>query len=142
DTREPSPFSYELLNAAPYAFLDGAPLEERRVRAVQTRRTLSPDDLRDLARLDPQAVAQVRAEAWPLVRGSDELHDALTSLVTIDLLEAAPWQTWLEQLAAAGRAARVEVPGGRTFWIAAENWPILRAAYPQASAEPAVHLPE
>ncbi len=142
DTREPSPFSYELLNAAPYAFLDGAPLEERRVRAVQTRRTLSPDDLRDLARLDPQAVAQVRAEAWPLVRSSDELHDALISLVAIDLLEAAPWQTWLEQLAAAGRAARVALPEGRVFWIVAENWPILRGAYSQVSAEPAVQLPE
>ena len=63
DTREPSPFSYELLNANPYAFLDGAPLEERRVRAVATRRTLSSDELRDLASFDPAAIAQVRARS-------------------------------------------------------------------------------
>src|SRR4029079_3984348 len=77
DTREPSPFSYQLLNANPYAFLDDAPLEERRTRAVATRRTLSTEELRDRAWLDPQAVAQVQAEAWPLVRGPDELHEAL-----------------------------------------------------------------
>ncbi len=141
DTREPSPFSYELLNAAPYAFLDGAPLEERRVRAVQTRRTLSPEDLRDLAQLDPQAVAQVRAEAWPLVRSADELHDALTNLVAIDALEATPWKQWLEKLTAVGRAARVAA-ADREFWIAAENWPIVRAAYLQATADPSIRLPE
>jgi ATP-dependent Lhr-like helicase len=142
DTREPSPFSYELLNASPYAFLDGAPLEERRVRAVQTRRTLSPDDMRDLAKLDPQAVLQVRSEAWPLVRSADELHEALTNLVVIDQLEAATWQTWLDKLAADGRATHVQIPGGRDFWTTAENWPVLRGAYPQAVATPSVTLPE
>ncbi len=142
DTREPSPFSYELLNANPYAFLDGAPLEERRVRAVATRRTLSPDDLRDLARLDPDATAQVRREAWPLVRSADELHDALVNLVVIDSLEAGPWQDWLPELVAAGRATRVVVSGERAFWIAAESWPILRAAFPDAVADPPVRLPE
>ncbi len=142
DTREPSPFSYELLNAAPYAFLDGAPLEERRVRAVQTRRTLSPEDMRDLAKLDAAAVAQVRTEAWPLVRSADELHDALTSLVTINELEAAPWQNWLAALAKARRATRVQVDGQRTFWTTAENWPVLRAAYPEASCAPRIELPE
>src|SRR5438105_1474399 len=67
DTREPSPFAHEMLNAHPYAFLDDAPLEERRARAVMTRRTLSIESLRELGRLDPDAIAQVRAEAWPLV---------------------------------------------------------------------------
>ncbi len=142
DTREPSPFSYELLNANPYAFLDGAPLEERRVRAVATRRTLSPDDLRDLARLDPEAVAQVRSEAWPLVRGADELHDALLSLVAIDELEAATWKPWLDELIACGRATRVVRPQARDLWIAAENWPVLQAAFSDAVAEPPVELPE
>ncbi len=79
DTREPSPFCYELLNANPYAFLDDAPLEERRARAVATRRTLSPEDVAELASLDPAAIAQVRQEAWPTVRDADELHDALLS---------------------------------------------------------------
>ena len=71
DTREPSPFSYEILNANPYAFLDDAPLEERRARAVATRRTVAPGDLGDLARLDPEAIARVRADAWPVVRDAD-----------------------------------------------------------------------
>ena len=70
------------------------------MRAVATRRTLSTDELRDLARLDPEAVVQVRREAWPLVRDADELHDALLNLVTIDELEAGPWS------AVAGRADR------------------------------------
>ncbi len=107
DTREPSPFSYELLNASPYAFLDGAPLEERRMRAVATRRTLSPEDVRDLARLDPDAVAQVRSEAWPLVRSAEELHDALVNLVAIDPREGEPWAGWMPALVAAGRATRL-----------------------------------
>ena len=77
DTREPSPFSHELLNANPYAFLDDAPLEERRTRAVTCARGLSIESASDLGRLDPEAIAQVRAEAWPLVRDADELHDAL-----------------------------------------------------------------
>ena len=52
DTTEPSPFSHEILNAKPYAFLDDAPLEERRARAVSLRRTL-PEHQRDLGALDP-----------------------------------------------------------------------------------------
>src|SRR5205823_7113767 len=79
DTREPSPFAHQLLNANVYAFLDDAPLEERRARAVSLRRSLSIEALRDLGRLDPDAIAQVRAEAWPLVRDPDELHDVLLS---------------------------------------------------------------
>jgi ATP-dependent helicase Lhr and Lhr-like helicase len=142
DTREPSPFCYELLNANPYAFLDGAPLEERRVRAVATRRSLSTDELRDLARLDPEAVALVRREAWPLVRSADELHDALLSLVAIDSLEAAPWQAWLDELVRSGRTARVTRPGQGDLWIAAEKWPVLRAAFPNARPDPPVVLPE
>jgi ATP-dependent Lhr-like helicase len=142
DTREPSPFSYELVNANPYAFLDGAPLEERRVRAVSTRRTLSTDDLRDLAQLGPEATGQVAREAWPTARDPEELHDALLSLVAIDAREAEPWIEWLQALAAAGRAARVERAGGRSLWIAAENWPLWAAIDAGATAHPPVSLPE
>ncbi len=42
DTPEPSPLSHEILNARPYAFLDDAPLEERRAHAVYTRRAGEP----------------------------------------------------------------------------------------------------
>ncbi|HEX3726383.1 MAG TPA: DEAD/DEAH box helicase, partial [Pirellulales bacterium] len=142
DTREPSPFSYELVNANPYAFLDGAPLEERRVRAVATRRTLSPEDLRDLARLDPLAVDLVAREAWPLVRSGEELHDALMNLVAIDETEAANWSQWLDELAATGRATRAARPGGHSLWTAAETWPLVQAVYPDATPEPSVTLPE
>ena len=69
-----------LLNANPYAFLDDAPLEERRARAVSARRTIRADDVRDLGRLDPDAIAQVRSEAWPLVRDAEELHDTLLTV--------------------------------------------------------------
>ena len=79
DTREPSPFCYELLNANPYAFLDGGEIQERRTRAVANRRTLNPEDVRDLAKLDPAAIEQVVREAQPLIRNADELHDMLLS---------------------------------------------------------------
>jgi ATP-dependent Lhr-like helicase len=169
DTREPSPFSYELLNANPYAFLDGAALEERRTRAVATRRTLSADDVRDLAKLDPEAIAEVTSEAWPLVRSADELHDALMSLVLLHESEGEPWRDWFNELIRTGRAAHVTLECGdssplsfeadspatenptnakaatsrRTpkYWIAAERWPVVAAAYPDAIADPPVTLP-
>ncbi|MGE3808025.1 MAG: DEAD/DEAH box helicase, partial [Gemmataceae bacterium] len=107
DTREPSPFSHELLNANPYAFLDDAPLEERRARAVSLRRTLPIDALRELGRLDPEAIAQVRAEAWPLVRDADELHDALLSLVALPADEGREWTEFFTQLQTTRRAAGI-----------------------------------
>jgi ATP-dependent Lhr-like helicase len=73
DTTEPSPLAHEILNAKPYAFLDDAPLEERRTQAVMTRRTTA----NDLGALDPSAIARVREEARPDPRDADELHDAL-----------------------------------------------------------------
>lgn len=83
DTREPSPFSYELLNANPYAFLDGGEAQERRARAVQTRRSLSVNDVRDLGHLNPEAIEQVMAESQPVVRNADELHDVLLSRIVL-----------------------------------------------------------
>ena len=77
DTAEPSQFSHEILNANPYAYLDDAPLEERRARAVQLRRTLRTDLADGAGLLDPAAIATVAAESWPDVRNADELHDAL-----------------------------------------------------------------
>ena len=80
DLLEPSPFAQEILGARPYAFLDDAPLEERRTRAVQSRRWIDPQQAADLGRLDPAAIARVREEAWPSVTNSDELHDAMMLL--------------------------------------------------------------
>ena len=80
DLPEPSPFAHEILNAKPYAFLDDAPLEERRTRAVSARRWLDPASAADLGRLDPEAIERVRAEAWPDTDTADALHDALVIL--------------------------------------------------------------
>jgi len=141
DTREPSPFSHQLLNANPYAFLDDAPLEERRTRAVATRRTFRPDDVRDLGQLDPEAIAQVRSEAWPVVRDAEELHDTLLSVGALPEVEGARWREFFDQLAEQGRAARCQVMGGPTLWIAVEQWPVVNAALKLADATPPESLP-
>jgi ATP-dependent helicase Lhr and Lhr-like helicase len=86
DTPVPSQFSHEILNANPYAYLDDAPLEERRARAVEMRRILPESVLEEVGRLDPEAIAQVRREAWPDVRDADELHDVLHTLIALPLL--------------------------------------------------------
>ena len=80
DLTEPSPLALEVLSARPYAYLDDAPLEERRTQAVMSRRWLAPEEAADLGRLDPEAIARVRAEAWPDAANADELHDALVWL--------------------------------------------------------------
>lgn len=141
DTREPSPFSHQLLNANPYAFLDPAPLEERRARAVFTRRCQGPDATGDLSWLDPQSIALVVADAWPVVRDADELCDALLNLVALPAEEGNEWKVWFEQLKFAGRATEVHLADEKILWVAAELWPLVRAAYPTARCEPRLSLP-
>src|SRR6267143_875486 len=85
DTPVPSQFSHEILNANPYAYLDDAPLEERRARAVEMRRMLPETVLSEIGRLDPAAIASVRDDAWPAVRDEEPLHDALLSLVALTI---------------------------------------------------------
>ncbi len=110
DTPVPSVFSHEILNANPYAYLDDAPLEERRARAVQMRRTLPETVLSEIGRLDPAAIAEVCEDAWPEVRDADELHDALQTLVALpEDFAARPvdsWRPWLQALAQDRRAGR------------------------------------
>jgi ATP-dependent Lhr-like helicase len=144
DLKEPSPLAQEVINARPYAFLDDAPLEERRTRAIQSRRYLDPADAGDLGRLDPQAIAAVRAEAWPQVRGSDELHDALMLTGFLTGTEIAEWPEPLETLKADRRVACLRpVPrsvapdggiemGSGVVWVAAERLAQARAALPGA----------
>jgi len=141
ETREPSPFSHQLLNANPYAFLDGAPLEERRTRAVTTRRSLALDEVKDLAKLDPAAIAQVADEAWPLVRDADELHDALMNFVVLPEEEGSEWSEPFGQLVRAGRAAVVTTAANGRFWIAAERWPLVQAVYRESPVSPPLQLP-
>jgi len=144
DTREPSPFSYGILNAYPYAFLDDAPLEERRARAVATRRTLTVESIRDLGALDPEAIEQVRREAWPLVRDADELYDALMLMGAMAASESLAWAPFFDQLLQAGRVVEARFPEGEWCWVAIERWPMVQAAWPDAlrvrpSTEPLLH---
>jgi ATP-dependent Lhr-like helicase len=140
DTREPSPFSHQLVNANVYAFLDDAPLEERRARAVAVRRTFRPEDVRDLGQLDPEAIAQVRSEAAPLVRDAEELHDTLLSVGALPESEGLPWRSHFEELSQQGRVVRREVIGGPLLWLAVEQWPVVNVALALADATPPATL--
>ena len=90
DTPEPSVLSHELLNSAVYTFLDDAPLEERRTRAVYTRRATEARSADDLGALDPAAIQRVREEAWPVANTPDEMYDALMVAGYIKEAELAP----------------------------------------------------
>jgi len=103
DTVEPSPFARGVLSLRPYAFLDDAPLEERRTQAVISRRTLPRGDAQQLGALSPDAVARVRDEAWPTPQSAEEVHEALLWMGWVTADEAKPWRAWLDELAAAGR---------------------------------------
>ena len=163
DLTEPSPLAAEVLDARPYAFLDDAPLEERRTRAVTMRRGMDPASAADIGRLDPDAVARVREEAWPDATTPDEMHDALMVLgfVTATEVHAGPpadpavaarrvaggrrsaWSTLIESLAASGRATRYRAPrGGPALWCAAERLALIEAAFPGGTADPPLELPE
>ncbi len=138
DTVEPSPMAHEIVSGRPYTYLDDAPIEERRTRAVSLRRTL-PDSARDLATLSPDAIARVREEAWPDPRDTEEAHDVLLGLVTLAEDGAPSWRAWLVELEAAGRAARLRLDG-RAFWFAAEHLPSVRLLFPEAET-PAPAVP-
>jgi len=143
DLTEPSPLALEVLSARPYAFLDDAPLEERRTQAVMSRRWLDPETAADLGRLDAEAIERVRKESWPDPANADELHDALVWLgfLTEAEVEAVPaWSRWLAELAQAKRVARLEAPAA-TLWITAERLPQVRALWPQARLTPATAAP-
>jgi ATP-dependent Lhr-like helicase len=140
DTLEPSPLSHEILNANPYAFLDDAPLEERRTRAVNLPRKLRAELEGDAGRvIDQAAIDTAEAEARPDLRSGDELHDLLQSLWAIPVEDSghpkwgdASWTAWFAELAARGRAGAIE-QGGRTLWAASE-----RLAEVSAAGDPAV----
>ncbi len=138
DTTEPSLFAHEILNGRPYTFLDDAPLEERRSRAVALRRGL-PESVRDLGRLDPAAIARVRDEVRPQARDPDELHDILLGL---GVMRPDPqWESFFEILVEAGRGAGVAGPIG-PLWLATERRPLVEVLFPGASIVPDVAVPD
>jgi ATP-dependent Lhr-like helicase len=140
DTVEPSVLAHEILNGAPFTYLDeDTEIGERRSRAVPLRRGL-PVEPRELGRLDPDAIERVRAEAKPEVRDPDELHDALLSLVA-----AQPRHEWEEHfgaLAGAGRALAVRSDAATgVLWAATERRAEVEALFPGARFEPDHQLP-
>src|SRR4029434_6462856 len=165
DLPEPSPLSAEILNARPYAFLDDAPLEERRTQAVYTRRAFEPSSADDLGALDPQAIERVREQAWPEAENADELHDALLTSGFILEGEAASrtdrtdgadgtdgkvgttdgWDGLFHELVQSGRAHRFVVEtAGSALWCATERLagmlrihPKMLTALPALSVSPA-----
>ena len=130
DLPAPSSFARAILNAAPYAFLDDAPLEERRTQAVLSRRGLDKKSADDIGALDPAAVVRVREEAWPDPQDLEEMHEVLLWIGYVTEAEAdrggvrrgvlskddvekdesearVSWRPWLEELVAAGRVEHV-----------------------------------
>jgi ATP-dependent helicase Lhr and Lhr-like helicase len=142
DLTEPSPLAHEVLSARPYAYLDDAPLEERRTQAVMSRRWLAPETASELGRLDAEAIARVRDEAWPDPANPDELHDALLWLgfLGAEETQTGNWSDWLAELARQRRVARLQLAGA-TLWIAAERLPQFQALWPDARLEPAIAAP-
>ena len=139
ESSEPSVLSHEILNGKPYTFLDDAPLEERRTRAVSMRRGL-PVAARELGRLDGTAVARVREEVAPELRDPEELHDLLLS--TVVLRPDERWREWFSDLVHAGRATTVhDVAAPEGLWCAVERRGYAEALFPDATFEPDLSLP-
>jgi ATP-dependent Lhr-like helicase len=137
DTAEPSPMSHEILGARPWAYLDDAPLEERRARAVAVRRALPAAEANGIGALDPAALAEVAEQVWPVVRDPDELHDALLDLGILPAADGARVAPFLEPLRDGRRAARLRA-GGAEWWVAAERIGLARAIAPALATPTAV----
>ena len=151
DLPEPSPLASEILNARPYAFLDNAPLEERRTQAVYTRRASERNGSDGLGVLDAAAIEKVQKEAWPEATNADELHDAFMLLGVMTEEEVAvsthhdgnggSAEHLLKELVASDRATKVRLDK-KTFWAAAERLPMLQEIYPSARVEPELIVPD
>ena len=133
DLAEPSPLAHEILGAKPWAFLNDAPLEERRARAVVLRRALPAAEAAGLGALDPDALRDVVEQARPEVRDGEELHDLLLDVGFLPAAEGAPWLEFFEDLRRAGRSGRATL-AGQEAWVAAERSGAWRAL----SAEPGI----
>jgi ATP-dependent Lhr-like helicase len=143
DTPSPSQFAHEILNSNPYTYLDDAPLEERRARAVQMRRVLPASVVQEIGLLDPQAIAQVVEEARPDVRNYDELHDLLQTLIAmpvagdvvgIDDAVREQWSTYFAKLVDENRASAA-INGTTVYWVPAERSISFKRIFPNAVFE-------
>ncbi|HVE51327.1 MAG TPA: DEAD/DEAH box helicase [Casimicrobiaceae bacterium] len=143
DLPAPSPLALEVLTARPYAYLDDAPLEERRTQAVMARRWIDQASAADLGRLDAAAIARVTREAWPAPANVEEMHDSLLMLGCVTANEVdgrSDWDAWLHELAAQRRATRATIVDHQ-LWVAAERLPWLRAVHSQVTLQPVIEPP-
>ncbi len=143
DLREPSVFAAEILSARPYAFLDDAPLEERRTNAIQNRRWLDPAAAKELGKLDVDAIRTVQAEAWPQASTHDELHDALVlfGFITEEEGKREGWESLFIRLTEEKRATALDVATHK-IWIATERIPQIKSVFPIAKMNPEVVIPK
>ena len=143
DLPEPSPLASEILNARPYAFLDNAPLEERRTQAVYTRRASETSSQNGLGILDAAAIERVCEEAWPQAANTDELHEMLLQLGVASAEDlkrgSSDSENLLKLLANERRAGKLDNP---KFWIAAERLPMVQTIYQDRKIEPKISAPE
>jgi len=143
DLPEPSPLAHEIIHARPYAFLDNAPLEERRTQAVLTRRAGDTPNNPEGGLLDSAAIERVAEEAWPRAGNADELHETLLLLGVMTSSEVdrteAEARSFLDELVKQGRAGQIAEP---SFWVAAERWPMAQIVYPGAAVVPNLVAPE
>jgi ATP-dependent Lhr-like helicase len=140
DTPLPSVFSHEILNANPYAFLDDAPLEERRARAVEMRRILPQTLLKEIGKLDPEMIREVQAQAWPDIRNIDELHDFLQTVVAFPINFThlhnenlrVSWEIFFPELLATRRVL-IATYQETNFYVAAEKSHLFSSIYPEST---------
>ncbi|HFD12658.1 MAG TPA: DEAD/DEAH box helicase [Crenotrichaceae bacterium] len=144
DVIEPSPLAAEILTASNYAFLDGAPAEERRTRAASSKTWLNPERVGDLSRVDPHAIQQAVQRRKPSIRTADELCDLLDSqgFVSIPSELEQDWGIVFDVLLRQGRATRLIKPGrAQMFWVSAQRLDEMRSIHPQYQHNPELLLP-
>jgi ATP-dependent Lhr-like helicase len=139
DLAAPSPLAHAILNARPYAFLDDGDAEARRTMAVRTVPLQEARSAADLGRLDPQAIEQVRAEAWPEIGSAEELHDALVvhGFLTRDELALAG-DSWLPGLQQQQRVTSILLGNRQPLWVAAERLHEILALFPGIGTSPPI----
>ncbi|HEY5894294.1 MAG TPA: DEAD/DEAH box helicase [Chthoniobacterales bacterium] len=144
DLPEPSPLAHEILNAKPYAFLDNAPLEERRTQAVYLRRSSESSTNEGLGILDAAAIEKVCEEAWPRATNADELHEALLlagAMTDEEIRRTGDGSgSWLRALTDEKRVGRLL--DDQPFWVAAERLSLVQTIYPNRTVEPPLVVPD
>jgi ATP-dependent helicase Lhr and Lhr-like helicase len=159
DLASPSPLSHAILNARPFAFLDDGAAEERRTKAVSTKPMMDLQTARDIGKLDPQVIAQVREDAWPEIGSADELHDALVvhGFLTStgchpqkschpgldpgsmpSVFDEAPFPEFIDALQQQRRVTSLATPAGGTLYVAAERLHDFQAVFPDAALSPPI----